>query len=286
MGGHIFKTIPIFDEKGYKKAMLRFQFSLREMLAAVLAFGSLLTFLHTREGVHVGVWQQAVIGAVFFCAIGFGGWWSARKGERGWRRIVRAAILVFVALIVWTLLQDRIVYYCVRCGAKRTDSYGVLCSVEEGEVPQRIRTITGQPCLHHWSMHTRSFRLGGHGDGSAWQNTPVLLFSLPDALERIPRREWAVAAIDAMGDRDNLLRFPAAMVIANLGFEPPTDESGWQTWWATYGPVFQRVTKPEVALPIAQAAVDNLAKPPGRSWYVPFFGDKVVRELPGLKLPP
>lgn len=271
----------------------RFQFSLGELLAVVLMSGGLLAFIHTRAGAVLGFRQHLAIVLIFWGSVALSAWWSLRKGESGWRRRVRAACTVSVVLALAAFSEGSASFTCWRCGAHRAESYGLFSRVEETDVSRRVAAIVGQPCPHpHWHLNCR-VSLTGISDSFAWADVPLYMGELghdvvvPDLLERIPDRTWAAAAIDTMGDRDNCLKYPALLVIADLSEKPPKDDAEWQQWWQTYKPVFQRTTSLAVALPIAQAAVNASIGTHGPdSPGLHLIGYRLRHILPGLKVPP
>jgi hypothetical protein len=271
----------------------RFQFSLGEMLAVTLLLGGLLAFIHTRDGAVAEFWQDFTITLFFLAAVGVGAYWSWRKGESGWRRRIRAACIVAAVLAFAALSAGTASYTCWRCGAHRADRWAVFSQVEETDESRRVAAIVGKPCSHtYWHLNT-SMSFMTITDSFVWADVPLYMGNygvetvVPGLLEKIPDRTWATAAIDAMGDRDNCLKYAALLVIVDLSDKPPQNDAEWQTWWQAAKPVFQRTTSPATALPIAQAAVNDSIRVHGQfSPGLTLVGQRLSHILPGLKVPP
>jgi len=275
----------------------RFQYSLAELLAVVLTLGGLQTFIHTREGAAIGLRQNLLITFLFMGSVALGAWWSFRKRETGWRRRVRVACMVLVVLPLAGLAEGRASYTCWRCGAHLEERYGVFSQVEETDVSKRVVTILDKPCPHpHWHLNCRESVMAIIVS-FVWADVPLFMGEMtmgngvtvvvPDLLDQIPDRTWAADAIDAMGDRDNCLKYGALLVIMDLSDKPPHNDAEWQQWWLTSKPVFQPTTSLASALPIAQAAVNNSIRVHGQ--YSPgltVIGRRLAAIFHGLKVPP
>jgi hypothetical protein len=240
-----------------------------EMLLVLLIIGSVLTVRHVPvTGRYSSSWvvDAATIALGVFGAA-FGTWfaWMCEFGA-GMRRAAIVASLL-LSLLAAGIFCGRTTYTCWRCGAVLDDVYGLYSTVvEDSYLSQRIAKASGHACSHpHWQFRASNSLVALSSVESA--RAPILMQPFVGSrpiigpIESLPKQEWRLAAIDALGDEKNHLKYAAMAVLLELPDAQPTSEGAWDAWWSVNAEAFHRQPSPTAALPVAQAVVNRLAKP-------------------------
>lgn len=235
------------------------------LLAAVIGYAAVFFTLGHLGGWGVGAWTGC------FCLGVVGLRWFRRKvqplGRRRW--LVLAAFSAMMVGGVGMVTVGDSTFVCWQCGATRRSwtqvGWPVVSRIDLRDISRRVEVVLGRACAHpHWAHASTHTGMGTFIDDLPSQRIPVLMMgpgptehAVVCAIERIPDPRWAAAALLAVGDRDNRLKYVAALALMDLRELRPADGPAWKTWWDEHGDALARTQDSGQALPIAKRILDG-----------------------------
>ena len=159
---------------------------------------------------------------------------------------------------------------CVKCGAIKRQQQKVLlgCKLSQSTHTEdtsltKLRSKYIGPCQHDWVFFYQNSRTAVGGKwfacGSPYNEHPVgrLPDELANGIEKLPTIQSRILALEAIGRRENLLRWLAAGLLDQLAAIGDNDGFSPTQWWQTNACVFTICTNNADAFIISQRFINS-----------------------------
>jgi hypothetical protein len=160
---------------------------------------------------------------------------------------------------------------CVKCGAVKRNQEKILLGCillsqsthTEDTSLTKLRSKYIGPCHHDWVFFYQNSRTMAGGKsfvcGFPYNRHPVghMPDELANGIEKLPTTQSRILALEAIGSRENLLRWLAAGLLDQLAAVGDNDTFSPTEWWRTNACVFTICTNKADAFTVNQRFVNS-----------------------------